>query len=144
MILETAALCMALNLYHEARSEPIMGQYAVAMVTLNRAKGERKNVCRVVLAKKQFSWTTTLVKGVTVAPSGLPKDQDAWKKAQIIANVSLSGKMPDFTNGSNFYHVQRIRPYWVSSMERTKQVGRHIFYRHHEYVTTYLSKGIPT
>ena len=32
MLLKTALMCMAMNVYHEARSEPIVGQIAVAQV----------------------------------------------------------------------------------------------------------------
>ena len=60
MILESAVLCLALNIYHEARSEMIPGQYAVAQVTMNRA-GEKSNVCKTVVAKHQFSWTTKML-----------------------------------------------------------------------------------
>ena len=32
--------CLALNIYHEARGEPIVGQEAVAYVTINRMHHE--------------------------------------------------------------------------------------------------------
>ena len=35
-MIETALMCLALNIYFEARSEPIEGQIAIAEVTLNR------------------------------------------------------------------------------------------------------------
>ncbi|UUZ75417.1 cell wall hydrolase [Polaromonas sp. P1(28)-13] len=141
MILATAALCLAINIFHESRGEPVMGQYAVALVTLNRAGGDHDKVCEVVKARKQFSWTTGLVKSGKVVPKGLPRDEDAWNKAQIIANVTLSGRMRDFTKGSTFYHATRVRPYWTSAMVMTKQVGRHIFYRQDRYVIADLYKG---
>ena len=51
--------CLAINIYFEARSEPIEGQVAVAWVTLNRrdAEGFRDTVCIVVHQYMQFSWT---------------------------------------------------------------------------------------
>ena len=36
MLLKTALMCMAMNVYHEARSEPIVGQIAVAQVVIIR------------------------------------------------------------------------------------------------------------
>ena len=42
--------CLARNIYHEARGEPLEGQYAVAEVTMNRkARTPSSTVCSVVL-----------------------------------------------------------------------------------------------
>ncbi|MDY7537535.1 cell wall hydrolase [Undibacterium sp. 5I1] len=128
MILTTAALCLAINIYQEARGEPILGQYAVASVTMNRAK-EPDKVCKTVLARKQFSWTTKLVKGERLLKAGEPKDKDAWRTAQIIAKVTLEGRMMDMTKGATHYHADYVRPYWCSSMKETNVLGRHIFYK---------------
>ena len=42
--------CIALNVYYEARSEPLEGQYAVAHVVLNRVASPRfpDDACTVV------------------------------------------------------------------------------------------------
>ena len=129
MILTTAALCLALNIYHEARGEFIPGQYAVALVTMNRAGHDARNVCKVVTAKKQFSWTNKLVKKGALQPKGLPQDEDRWKTAQTIANIVLSGKVTDFTEGAKYYHRYSVHPIWRHAFEQTKVLGRHIFYR---------------
>ena len=61
-MLETALMCLALNIYFEARSEPIQGQIAIAEVTLNRVASANfpNDVCSVVLQDNnsgcQFSW----------------------------------------------------------------------------------------
>ena len=55
MLISTAALCLALNVFHEARGEFIPGQYAVALVTLNRAEHDPAKVCDVVFKRHQFS-----------------------------------------------------------------------------------------
>ena len=53
---------MALNIFFEARSEPIQGQIAVAEVTLNRVASDDypNTICEVVLQENsqgcQFSW----------------------------------------------------------------------------------------
>lgn len=133
MILSTAVLCLAMNLYHEARGEPIMGQYAVAHVTLNRANGDHDRVCEEVFKPKQFSWTNKHVKrksnGWWIAERLHPKEQEAWKRAKTIARVALSGRMIDFTDGAKFYHATRVRPYWTVAMEQVKHIGNHVFYR---------------
>lgn len=129
MLLTAAALCLAMNVYHESRGENVAGQYAVALVTMNRAEHDRKNVCKVVLKPKQFSWTTGLVKGKALKLKGEPKDKQSWATAQSVAKVVLSGRMYDFTSGSTHYHTLAVRPVWRKSMLATKVVGQHIFYK---------------
>ena len=132
MIVSTAVLCLAASLYHEARGEGIVGQYAVALVTMNRSKQQNKPVCDVVFQPKQFSWTN---KHVTRTDSGWklssrlhPKDTDAWQRAVRIAQVTLDGRMYDFTKGSMFYHAKTVSPAWSRKMKPTKVVGNHHFY----------------
>ena len=36
MLLETAFLCLALNTYHEAKNQSLVGQIATAQVVMNR------------------------------------------------------------------------------------------------------------
>jgi N-acetylmuramoyl-L-alanine amidase len=131
MILSTALICLSLNIYHESRSESVIGQYAVANVTMNRAGQDESKVCKVVLKRKQFSWTTGLVKKDELKKAGMPKDEDAWKKAQTIARVTLDRKMGgfDFTGGAKFYHTKSVHPKWRKSMLATKVIGQHIFYK---------------
>ena len=42
--------CLALNVYHESKNQSLIGQYAVAQVTLNRVKDERfpNTICGVI------------------------------------------------------------------------------------------------
>ncbi len=136
MLLTTAALCLAMNLYHEARGEPVMGNYAVAMVTINRAGGDQDKVCDTVFKRKQFSWTTQVKKvaGGYMLPAHMrpklndPVEAEAWKRSKVIANVALSGRMWDFTRGANHYHAKRVNPSWNRKMVVTKVIGRHVFY----------------
>jgi spore germination cell wall hydrolase CwlJ-like protein len=46
--------CLALNVYYEARGEPLAGKYAVAEVTMNRVASPRHpgTVCEVVYEKR--------------------------------------------------------------------------------------------
>ena len=128
----TAENCLATNIYHEARGEPIMGQYAVALVTLNRAKKEPSRICDTVFKPKQFSWTNRFVKKVgtswQLAERLRPVDADAWMKASKIAKVTLAGRMSDFTRGATFYHADTVNPKWNKSVKLTRSVGRHLFY----------------
>jgi len=131
-MLATALLCLTLNIYHEARSEPILGQYAVAAVTMNRAGDDPAKVCEVVLKPHQFSWTTSLTarnkKGWRLKAAGVPKDDFAWMIASRIAYNTLSGKKIDMTRGATYYHATFARPSWREKFIRATKIGRHIFY----------------
>ena len=56
---EAALVCLALNIYHEARDQPFIGQVAVAQVVMNRVDDPRypDTVCEVVEQGPTYSWT---------------------------------------------------------------------------------------
>jgi spore germination cell wall hydrolase CwlJ-like protein len=122
--------CLALNIYHEARSEPLSGQIAVARVTLNRVESERfpSSVCEVVKQggqkrhRCQFSWWCD-------GKSDRPTEQKAWRKSLEIGERVLANQTPDPTNGALYYHANYVNPKWSRSFQRTAQIGRHLFYR---------------
>lgn len=125
MITGATVMCLALNVYFEARGEDMLGQLAVAEVTLNRVESSRypDNVCDVVWQPKQFSWTHD-------GKSDKPKDERAWQEAQRIARIALSeNEMAVVGEDVTHYHASYVSPYWASSYERVAQVGKHIFYR---------------
>ena len=117
-MIDAALLCLSLNLYHESRGEPIEGQFAVAQVTLNRAKRDPEKVCDVVRARNQFSWT--------IKPTGVA-DKAAWATAQAVARLSFH--MADFTGGAEHYHALSVYPAWAPTMTVSGQWGNHIFYK---------------
>lgn len=134
MILATAALCLSLNVYMEARSEPFVGQLAVAQVTLNRASHRNENVCNEVVKSAQFSWT----KGKVQLRHGKfylldrfkPSEKDkAWLLAKGIAMVAMKRLGPDVTQGATFYHAVYVNPTWNRKMLLVRTIGRHKFYR---------------
>jgi len=129
--------CLATNIYHEARSEGLTGQRAVAWVTLNRMNSSKypDNICGVVYQaqldengipkrnKCSFSWVC----------DGKPDTVDdlaAWNVAESIANEVMNayGKETDPTNGSIMYHAHYVMPYWASSYEKQARIDSHIFY----------------
>lgn len=132
-MLELAIFCAALNVYHESRGEPVKGQYAVALVTVNRAGRDPKRVCPEVVRPHQFSWTTDHVVpvkgGYRLRPTGVPKDPIAWDAAVQIAESVLRGRVPDFTKGATHFHTQDVNPYWNARLQKVAAIGRHIFYR---------------
>jgi N-acetylmuramoyl-L-alanine amidase len=114
--------CLAKNIYHEARSESLAGQIAVAQVVVNRVKlsNFKKSICAVVFEKNQFSWT--LNKRLMV------KDQKAWDTSLAIAKAVLTNsiRIPNFT--ATHYHTRQVNPRWNRNMEILAVIGNHIFY----------------
>jgi spore germination cell wall hydrolase CwlJ-like protein len=127
-----ALFCLALNVYHEARSQPLIEQLAVAQVVLNRVESSTypDNVCGVVyhnkypgrLHKCQFSWACD-------GANDTPKNATAWLRANQIASLALSPELPDLVGGATHYHATYVHPGWANSLEPVATIGRHRFYR---------------
>lgn len=119
----TAVQCLALNIYHEARGEPLMGQYAVAMVTLNRV-GSRHypdSVCGVVLQGYQFSWTHD-------GKSDQPDDFASWKLSYNLAYRFMAGGFwVPWMSSLTHYHNHDVEVYWPR-LRVAVVVGGHVFY----------------
>ena len=143
MLLETAFICLALNTYHEAKNQSMVGQIAVAEVVMNRVQDKRfpNSVCEVVKQgptrpswedpKKeypikhrcQFSWYCD-------GKSDIPKNEKAWKKAQDYAYLVLYNRIAiDVTEGATHYHATYVKPSWAKTKTRTTRIESHIFYR---------------
>lgn len=119
-MLQTALLCLALNIHYEARGEPIEGQFAVAHVTINRSKENKTSICHEVFKKGQFSWTKKRY--------SIPKD-DTWKRSKKVAEMALKNK--DSTNGATyFFNPSKCRtPHSIiKNRIKTKIIGNHVFY----------------
>jgi spore germination cell wall hydrolase CwlJ-like protein len=126
--------CMALNIYYEARSDNLAGQFAVADVVLNRVDDTRfpDTVCGVVQATRTnstrldrcaFSWFCD-------GKTDKPKLSRAWRAAQIIAyQIIQFDTMRGITDGGTHYHAVYVTPYWASSLEHIGRIGSHVFYR---------------
>jgi spore germination cell wall hydrolase CwlJ-like protein len=138
-----ALACLSLNVYHEARGEPDVGQLAVAYVTLNRARGRGTDVCAVVAEPYQFSWTTGGIvmrkEGWTLMPHMVPTDLKALEKAVRIARMAMNRQVADPTQGALFYHADYVSPYWKNSMRQIGTIGQHIFY--HDESVAHLRAG---
>lgn len=125
--------CLALNIYHEARGEPDVGQQAVAEVTLNRMRSPfyPATICEVVYQKGwdrkrkryvgAFSWTEQEDPAVT--------DDAAWRQSQQLANDMYYGRKSPIAKGALFFHAKHINPNWAQGKSETTRIGQHIFYR---------------
>ena len=137
MIFASAVMCLALNVYWEARDQPLAGQIAVAQVVVNRANDVRypDTVCEVVYDAKyyngssvpkkhkcQFSWFC----------DGLPdepKNKEAFEGSVLIARAVLDGKTHDLTNTATHYHSVDVNPTWSYYYKKTIRIDDHIFYK---------------
>ena len=137
MLLETAFICLALNTYHEAKNQSLVGQIATAQVVMNRVEDNRfpNTICEVVKQgptrpswedpehRCQFSWYCD-------GKDDTPKNEKAWRKAQDVAFLVLYDKIKlDVTEGATHYHATYVRPSWAKTKKRTTRIEKHIFYR---------------
>ena len=110
--------CLATNIYHEARGESIIGQKAVAFVTMNRAKSGKypSNVCNVVFQKGQFSWVHQKGSRAKVVNGG--------HLYQIASEIYHNhDKLSDPSNGAIYFHRAG-----KGSRKKGKVIGNHVFY----------------
>lgn len=121
--------CLQQNIYFEARNQSILGQQAVAWVTLNRMTDDRypDTICDVVWQSKQFSWTHD---GKADRPA--PNEQAEWRKAELIARSVIRSWALDQESpveDADHYHADYVKPSWAEAGETVTQVDNHIFYR---------------
>ncbi|MGH8549587.1 MAG: cell wall hydrolase [Methylococcales bacterium] len=123
--------CLALNIYFEARSEPVLGRRAVGHVVMNRVnhRGFPDSICDVVRQggsrtpkQCQFSWWC----------DGLPDkpyNRALWLKSLKLAVEIYAGRSKDPTGGALWYHADYTNPHWSRTFQRGPKIGHHIFYR---------------
>lgn len=136
--LSGALLCLAMNVYHEARGESLAGQIAVAEVTLNRAKTE-VDVCEVISERRQFSWADALPRKAGFVVAKVPRRSREWNVAVGVAKASLArrklGMKPLIT--ATHYHASYVKPSWRSKMVFVAKIGAHLFYQERPQKSAY-------
>lgn len=107
--------CLALVIYHEARGEPVLGQYAVARTVVNRANNAifPNTVCKVIYQKGQFSG----IKQTKI------RDIKAYTNALNIAEDVLTST---HTFSALYFHSVKVKPNW--NKRRITKIGNHVFY----------------
>ena len=123
--------CLALNIYWEARSEPLDSRLAVAQVVLNRVADARfpDTICDVVQENRlgrrlhacQFSWYCD-------GASDKPRELSQWLEAVRLAKQVVRG-VRDRSRGSLWYHATYVKPDWATRLDKAVKLGRHVFYR---------------
>jgi N-acetylmuramoyl-L-alanine amidase len=143
-ILMEASLCLADNIYHEARGQGTAGWLAVANVTINRVKDSRypNTVCEVVKqGPHRPSW-----KGTGEMIPIRHRCQFSWYcdgRSDDIGNNTLYSLIYDLsynivygnidfidiTDGATHYHADYVMPDWAKTKTKTVEIEDHIFYR---------------
>lgn len=117
-------LCLAQNVYYETRGEPVMGQAAVAWVTINRSRQKKKSVCATVWQPNQFRWTLK-----NLAP---PKPNSLeWRNSVEVAVFVYIGWIEDPTGGCQYFvnaDDLKTGQKWLRSMRYIGYIGRHHFF----------------
>ena len=131
-------MCLALNTYHEAKNQSMIGQVATAQVVMNRVADSRypNTVCEVVKQgpkykgsdvpvrhKCQFSW---FCDGKSDEPRNIKEYEEMLNFS--LTMLSNSYILIDITDGALFYHADYVKPSWAKTKHRTTEIGDHIFY----------------
>src|SRR5215472_15308523 len=123
--------CLSEVIYYEARGEGAGGQKAIAEVVFHRMNrgAYGHSICAVVYEGKgrpgcQFSFTCN-------GQIKRPKQMAAWREAERLAAQILTGQVPlrNATGGALNYHAVTVAPDWADTMNKTTQIGNHVFYR---------------
>jgi len=136
--------CLALNIYHESRSDNFAGRVAVADVVINRVNSKHfpDTICGVVhQAKTRVNWKGNVVPVRSMCHfswycdgmSDEPIEDDAWDDAQIIAEMVQRDGFRGISEGATHYHATYVSPNWTSDrgMVPVGRIGLHKFYRWH-------------
>ena len=132
-------ICLAKNIYFEARGSSFADQVAVADVVMNRVEHDNypNTICGVVYQGRQdsngnmirhqcqFSWYCD-------GKSDEPTEPDSWARAIDIATMVLEeDKFLGITDGADHYFANWIdeEPHWAEHMIFIGNIGNHKFYR---------------
>ena len=118
--------CLAVNAYHEARSESDHANLMIMAVVYNRMKDKRfpNTLCDVVFQKAQFSWTND---GLSDKLSNEKQYNRLYKLAEKF--LTSPSKFVKDSKGVNHYHTVEVSPHWKDSMRYVKTVENHKFYK---------------
>ena len=147
------AYCLALNIYHESRGEPLSGQIAVAHTTLNRVGHPLypNTICEVVKDATAFRAGNRNLPEINQCAfswycDGKPDTVYLYRKGELnrvnaksflnassVAILSIVGKIPDNTKGAtHYYNHYIVSPYWREYYPVTRVIGQHTFLKREE------------
>lgn len=126
---------MVMNIYFEARNQPLAGMLAVGQVVLNRVdhpnypKAVKDVVTQAKLNSKgqpirnmcQFSWYCDGKKDY------VDRTNKVYSKVEYAARLVLERRIPDLIDGATHYHAAKVKREWGYPL--TTIIGDHIFYK---------------
>lgn len=133
--------CMALGLYHEARGEPVIGQYAVGATILNRVRSKAypKTICGVVFQNKhkkhrcQFSFACD---GISDTPQNTKSFLAMKRLAKTILEQGISREakflgqyFQSTVDDMTHYHRHDVSPVWSKKLKQISSLGAHVFFK---------------
>jgi spore germination cell wall hydrolase CwlJ-like protein len=133
-------ICLAKNIYFEARDQGLASKMAVSLVVLNRVKHKQypSTICEVIYQGPTYSWKSDFpvrnkcqFSWYCDGKSDKPKEREAWISALDTASLILYSpkSLIDFTEGATHYHATHILPHWAAHLVRVGRIEDHIFYR---------------
>ena len=120
---------MAMNIYHEAGNQPLIGKIAVGIVTLNRLNDKRypKNIRDVVTEPQQFSWYNT--RRANTPPTSNARWRESYEVAKLLLTKAIGSDIIKLLEGATHFHATSVKPDWVNKVHRVAQIEGHVFYR---------------
>tara|TARA_Y100000310_G_scaffold247602_1_gene253227 strand:- start:13530 stop:13958 length:429 start_codon:yes stop_codon:yes gene_type:complete len=130
-----SVMLLALLIWGEARGEPPEGKWAVGWVVRNRVYAERsygKGWQGVMLKKKQFSAFNEgdVNREKMEEVVFMPGRWGELKECFVVAFNVFFGMGSDYSNGATHYFRKELSPSWARKMEKTAEVGDHVFYKY--------------
>ena len=131
--LQDSTLCLALNIYHEARNSSIEDMIGVSLTVFSRLIDGQyvnakvsNNLCNVIFADNQYSWTSN--------ENNLPREKKAWKLSQSIAYTMVSDRDILFNvKDLHYKHYVERKLYnstsnsWYNKATHIRTIGKHIY-----------------
>jgi spore germination cell wall hydrolase CwlJ-like protein len=129
--------CLATAMYFEARGEPARGQFIVGRVILNRVASRYypDEICDVVYQNAHMKNRCQFSFACDGQPNRV-RETETWRQIKRRAtylvecddkcSIAALGRSELWT--STHYHADYVSPNWARKLQRTGQVGRHIFY----------------
>ena len=133
-----ALVCLALNVYHEARDQPFIGQVAVAQVVMNRVRDDRypDDVCEVVMQGPTYSWKPDFpvrhrcqFSWYCDGKSDKTPDRTAWEQALTLHRVYTQATLTTLLRVRHITTQPMSCPNGQRSKTPVVQIGEHVFYR---------------
>ena len=121
--IQKQVICLALNLYHEARGSSADDIMAVGLTTRNRVNAANSDYCSIIWQKGQYVWTKRPIRGQ------MPRDYVTWSKIIIIAaQIVTVAEMDDITGGADSFYSRHIHaPRWAMRSPIHVRIGGHVF-----------------